>query len=194
MSLRRNGELAPFNYEELDPVVADRARAIAIRVRSQIRKTVGVVISIGQDLHSIKERLSHGQFIKWLHSEFEWSPRTAENFMNVAIQFGSKSEIISQLDISPTAAYLLAAPSTPAAARSDAIRLGEEGKKVTPNVVRKLVARHRVVANGKEKEQVPERRLEHQLKLLLHRVRRRWDPENLERMADLLVKFARSIH
>jgi hypothetical protein len=69
-------------------------------------------------------------------------------------------------------------------ARRDAIRLGEEGKKVTPTVVRKLVARHRVVANGKEKEQVPERRLEHQLKLLLHRVRRRWDPENLERMAD----------
>jgi hypothetical protein len=114
--------------------------------------------------------------------------------MNVAIQFGSKSEIISQLDISPTAAYLLAAPSTPAAARSDAIRLGEEGKKVTPNVVRKLVAKHRVNAKGNEKEHVPVRRLEHQLKLLLHRVRRRWDPENLERMADLLVKFARSIH
>jgi hypothetical protein len=38
----------------------------------------------------------------------------AQNFMSVAERLGPKTEIIANLTIQPTAAYLLAAPSVPA--------------------------------------------------------------------------------
>ena len=51
----------------------------------------------------MKNALPHGRFGPWLKAEFGWTERTAQNFMNVAGQFGSKTEMISDLLILPTA-------------------------------------------------------------------------------------------
>jgi hypothetical protein len=71
------------------------------------------VIAVGDELLAAKARLPYGRFGPWLQAEFGWTERTARHFMAVAERFGPKAEIISELAIAPTAAYLLAAPSTP---------------------------------------------------------------------------------
>lgn len=55
----------------------------------------------------------------------------ARNFMSVAKRFGPKSAIIADLPIEPTAAYLLAAPSTLEEAVAVAIQCAENGECVT---------------------------------------------------------------
>ena len=68
------------------------------------------VFKIGYDLLRAKKLLGHGNFWNWVETEFTWSTRTAQNFMNVASRLGSKSESLSHLGMETL--YKLAAPST----------------------------------------------------------------------------------
>src|SRR4051812_30163013 len=109
------GELVPagFDYTRLGSNVAARIRATAEHIRQRVRQTLLGIVEVGSDLLEVKEALPYGQFGPWLRAEFGWTERMARNFMAVAERFGPKAEIISDLAICPTAAYLLAAPSTP---------------------------------------------------------------------------------
>jgi hypothetical protein len=55
-------------------------------------------------------RHRHGHFGAWLHAVFGMTDRTVQNHMRVAVAFGAKTAIVS--DVPPTALATLAAPST----------------------------------------------------------------------------------
>ena len=129
-----------FDYEMLPRDVADKARASANRIHEKVRRTVENIIHIGWDLAKAKAVLGHGPFGRWLRAEFDWSERTAENFMAVAERFGPISEIIADCTIRPTAAYLLAAPSVPDDARVAAIRRARAGETITTEVAKEIIA------------------------------------------------------
>ena len=76
-----------------------------------------------------KEALPHGQFGHWLKAEFGWSKRIARNFMSVAERFGPKAQVIADLTIQPTAAYLLVAPSIPDEDREKATERAQAGSR-----------------------------------------------------------------
>jgi len=103
---------AGFDYAILDSSVADKLRSTAKSIREKVKRTIEQIIEVGLDLLKVKDALPHGQFGPWLASEFGWTDRLARRFMDVAEVFGPKSDIISDLAIAPTAAYLLAAPSS----------------------------------------------------------------------------------
>ncbi|MCB0042409.1 MAG: hypothetical protein KDE23_22135, partial [Caldilinea sp.] len=70
------------------------------------------------------------------------SIRTAQNLMNVAREFSGKNETVSLL--TDSAMYLLAAPSTPPAAREQAIDEAQAtGKSPTKERVREIIAEHK---------------------------------------------------
>jgi hypothetical protein len=73
--------------------------------------------------------LGYGKFGTWLSVEFGWTERTAQQFMNVARQF--KSEKFSDLQLAPSALYLLSAPSTSVKARQEAIDRASTGEFIT---------------------------------------------------------------
>jgi len=79
---------------------------------------------LGQRLIEVKERLGHGVFLPWLKSEFEWSDRTARQFMLVGERF--KLAKFANLDFAPSALYLLA--SSTDEARDEALSLAESGQ------------------------------------------------------------------
>jgi hypothetical protein len=103
-------QLNLFDYASLDTdtrlFVQEKAQAIHTR----LKRTAEDIIAIGLDLRAVKERLEHGQFKPWLHSEFQMSYPTAINFMRVAERFGKNINFI-HLPISVL--YELAAPSMP---------------------------------------------------------------------------------
>jgi hypothetical protein len=108
-----------YDYQAL-PMLHRKAvedAAIDILANGQRMKESAVVV--GERLLDVKQRLDHGQFSDWCTVEFDMSQRTAQNMMNVAKQFGGKSETVSLL--SDSALYLLAAPSTPEPAREAVI-------------------------------------------------------------------------
>ena len=93
-----NAEMSPTLVEENPAVVtidveaeivtleqrADRIRKLATDVQRGI-------IKIGLELIAAKAEIGHGNWATWLKENFEWTDRTAQNFMRVAQRF-SKNE------------------------------------------------------------------------------------------------------
>jgi len=69
-------------------VVTLKARADKIRkLQADVQRGI---IEIGRELIEAKKEIEHGQWGTWLANEFEWTDRTARNFMAVAERFGNR--------------------------------------------------------------------------------------------------------
>jgi hypothetical protein len=143
-------------------------------------------------LRAVKEALEHGQFGRWLHAEFGWTERLAQNFMTVAERFGAKSEIISDLQIQPTAAYLLAAPSVPDEARQHAIERAQAGERITTKVAKEIVTKSRKRLRRRRKS-LPSERYIQRLFTTLERQKEKWNQTDLMMLVRRLRAFADAV-
>jgi hypothetical protein len=177
-----------FDYAPLAPETAERVRSTATRIRAKIKKTLEDIIGIGAELHAVKDSLDHGQFGRWLRAEFGWTERMARNFMAVAERFG-KTEMISDLQIQPTAAYLLAAPSAPDEARQAALERAASGEQITAKVAKEILTRTRKRLRRKPKAPSAEK-LVQRLAATVDRFKERWNPQESAEMVRELRKIA----
>ena len=123
----------------------------------------------------------------WLKAEFGWQERSARNFINVANRF--ESATIADLEIDLSAAYLLASPSVPERARTNAIERATKGERIRRSVARELIADSRCdkpVSNGA----APTRE---RAVATLQKLKANWPPETLSDFALLLREFADSV-
>ena len=127
-----------FDYSSLDSETSRFVQQQTGEIRALMKRTAQDIIEIGQKLKEVKQLLGHGRFGDWLEAEFAWTERTARRFMNVASQFGSQSHSLSDLDVAPTALYLLAAPSTPVPAREEALSRANAGESITYTAAKEL--------------------------------------------------------
>lgn len=186
-----NGDLAVargYDYAPLEAGVAEQARDAARRIRESMQRSLQDIIAVGTDLLLVKSNLPHGQFLKWLNAEFGWTERTARNLMTVAERFG-KSEMISDLHIQPTAAYLLAAPSTPDEARQTAVERAQAGERITAAVAKDIVARAKKKCRRRLRA-VSGEKLRSRLTAVLERCRNVCAPHELAEIARQLRRFA----
>jgi hypothetical protein len=124
-------QLVLFDYSPLNPETRIVVEQKTDEIKVLLRRTAQDSIDIGQKLVQVKAHLGHGNFGNWLQAEFNWSQRTAQNFINVFEKFGSNAKKSADLNMCFSALALLAAPSTPEEARETAIALAEAGEKVT---------------------------------------------------------------
>jgi hypothetical protein len=114
-------------------------------LRALQRQTAENIIKMGQILIDVKDLLPQGQFEDYLELEFGqnhgYTQRSAQNFMNVARQFGGKKVTYS---IAPSVLYLLAAPSVPDSVRTEAIELAESGEKISVDRAKAMVTEAKV--------------------------------------------------
>ena len=69
-------------------VITLEARADKIRqLQADVQRGI---IEIGLELIAAKKEVPHGQWGAWLANEFEWTDRTARNFIAVAERFGNR--------------------------------------------------------------------------------------------------------
>jgi uncharacterized protein (DUF2252 family) len=115
--------------------LADEARATAARIRDRLNTSV---FDTGRDLIAIKDKMEHGAFGDWLKAEFNFTARTAQNYMNAVGLLDRKNETVSLL--SPTVVYALAAPSASAAVVNEVLAAAEIGNVMSPSVVKKKLA------------------------------------------------------
>lgn len=179
-----------FDYAALDLQTARAIRVSAERIRQLIRRSLDDVIEIGTMLISVKQTLRHGEFQPWLHCEFGWKERSARNFMNVAQRF--KSARVADLEVDVTAAYLLAAPSTPERARTMALERAEDGQHITHALAREIItktkAEHENSQPNRNGTHAGERAIQ-----ALDRLRRHWPGEKAQKLAQLLRAYADSL-
>lgn len=136
-----------FNYEELDPklaeFVSEKAQAIQIIFHRQLKD----VIKTGNLLSEVKARLEHGQFQRWLKSELDCSHSLARKFIRTAETFNQID--IENLDISPSAAYAIAQSNIPAPVKEELIGRARQGEKILPKLVKQVRDRYEQQANLK---------------------------------------------
>ena len=127
-----------FDYTILDTETSRFVQQQTGEILGLMKRTAQSIVEIGLRLISVKERLGHGRFGDWLEAEFGWNKRTAQRFMVVAEQFGDKCDKLSQIELAPSALYILAAPSTPSAVREEAIARALAGELITHKTAKAL--------------------------------------------------------
>lgn len=141
-----------FDYSQLEEETSVFVREQTEEIRGLMRRTAQGIVDIGQKLLDIKEKLGHGNFLNWLKKEFDWSEQTALRFMQVAKQF--KSNNLLDLEIAPSALYILSAPSTPDSVREEALFRAEAGEKITYKVVKDIKQKHQPTSKVKKDEKI----------------------------------------
>jgi hypothetical protein len=120
---RDPGELS-VAAKERDRVLAENAEEI----RKLGKRAAGDVIEIGRRLTEMKKICGHGNWLPWREREFGWTDRHALNYMRV-YELSLKSENFSDLRISVSGLYLLAAPSTPPEAVDEVVERAKSGER-----------------------------------------------------------------
>lgn len=131
-----------YDYTQItDSDTRTLARRAAQDIKPRLRRAAQDIVVIGQRLAEVQAKLEHGQWTPWLETEFDMTYRTAVNFIRVAERFSGKSEMIS--DLTPTALYALAAPSTPDDAIVEVEQRIEAGKPPTVAETKQIIANHK---------------------------------------------------
>lgn len=129
-----------FDYTQFDKDTSQFLQGEAGKIKGLLTQTIESIVEIGSRLIEVKKSLKHGQYRQWLHSEFEMSIRTADNFTRVAQCFNDAS--FSELDIAKSALYLLAAPSVPDEAREEALNIAKN-ERVTQRKATEIIESHK---------------------------------------------------
>jgi len=129
-----------FDYMALDTETRIVVQRRTEEIKDLMRRTAQDILDIGGKLADVRDRLEGGAFSAWLRAEFDWSRSTAYNFINVHERFGSRN--LAELEISASALYLLAAPSTPPTARDEAVARAETGEAIGPTTAKAIVGAH----------------------------------------------------
>lgn len=129
-----------LDYAALDAETRIVVQQRTTEIKALMKRAASDIIEIGQKLIEVKAKLPHGAWLPWLRSEFAWSDDTARNHMNVARAF---REIPNGSEFDARALYLLAASSTPQAARVEAIERASAGETITLPAARQMVTEHK---------------------------------------------------
>jgi hypothetical protein len=126
-------------------------------IRSLGKQTVGNIIEIGRRLVDCRDNhLEHGKWLPWLKREFNWSRQTADRFIHI-YEASDKLPKLSNLEVPVSGLYLLAAPSTPVAAREEVIARAEAGEALPVAEVKHVVEKHKDRAGGRKQPAKTER-------------------------------------
>ncbi|MDJ0728410.1 MAG: DUF3102 domain-containing protein [Crocosphaera sp.] len=141
ISLAKPNVSQPFDDSQITPDDQIIIQQRTYEIKNLIRRTASNLIDIGQKLHEVKKLLGHGHFGHWLKTEFNWSVATATKMMQASQRF--KNVNFTNLNFSASAIYLLAAPSTPTAARQEAITKAQQGQAITYTLAKQIVCHYK---------------------------------------------------
>jgi CheY-like chemotaxis protein len=155
LKLSLNSQTATsFDYSQLDMETSQFVQQQTQEIRGLMRRTAQNIVDVGAKLKQVKDKLEHGQFLKWLEAE-SWSRSLAVKFMQVADKF--KYVNFTHLDIAPSALYLLAAPSTPEEVVEEAIQRAQTGEPIAYATAREIKQKHnQTIVEAKPKPQTVE--------------------------------------
>lgn len=136
-----------FSYVELDEEVRSLVEQHTCAIKSLMRRTTQDMIDIGWKLIEIKNTLGHGKFNSWLRSEIDLGEWTARKLMELSRKF--KSVNFTDLEIAPSALYLIASKKAPESAVDEILNRARQGERITHSTAKEIVIYH----TAKNKEQ-----------------------------------------
>jgi Protein of unknown function (DUF3102) len=114
----------------------------AVAIRALSKQTFQNIAEIGRRLNECRAILKQdGGWQAWLKNEFEWSDQQARRFIHVYEQAPKLNKLLSRnFDFPISALYLLAAPKTPEAARTEIAERVQAGEVVSVDEVKRTIA------------------------------------------------------
>ena len=152
-----------FSYVELDEEVRSLVEQHTCAIKSLMRRTTQDMIDIGWKLIEIKNTLGHGKFNSWLRSEIDLGEWTARKLMALGRKF--KSVNFSDLDIAPSALYLIASKKVPESAVDEILNRARQGERITHSTAKGIVTYHTAKNKGQRSP---------------HQELRQFDPQDLQ--------------
>lgn len=146
-----------FGYEILPLEKRAIVQQSTREIKECLRQTARTIWEIGKKLVYVRSQLESRQFRSWLKLEFGWSQRTAYNFINVYQSFPELANF-AKIDISISALYLLAAPSTSGDIRNQFINRAIVGERITHKVIQSAItdAKQQQLHNEKPTSVIPQ--------------------------------------
>jgi hypothetical protein len=132
-----------FDYSVLDSTTSTHLQHAASNLSDLGQRTAKNLWKMGHILADAQDRLaaSNGTFVQWVKQEAGLSVGMAYRLINVYRRFDiSKLETTS---FAPSALYLLSEPSTPPAARQEAITRAERGEAISHATASQIVNSYR---------------------------------------------------
>jgi len=84
-----------FDYGLLDEETRVFVKVATADIQGRLKRTADDIIVIGENLIAVKAKLGHGQFSRWVKSEFDMSQKTSERFMSVAERNKTNPEFVT---------------------------------------------------------------------------------------------------
>jgi hypothetical protein len=131
-----------FDYKGVSNGNREKLLKIVERIKKGHDLELKAKAEIGKELLQAKVIFGHGNFGGWLQSEFQWSVKTANNYMSLAKNFIGKIATVTNMKLST--AYALVAESTPMEIRDELLTRVEAGENISREDVRKRVADSKV--------------------------------------------------
>jgi Protein of unknown function (DUF3102) len=134
-------ERLEFKYENLPSEKWTLIQQLTTEIKEDLQKTVRTIWRIGKKLIEVRSQIETCDFTSWLKTEFNWSRRTAYNYINVYEAFPELNcAKFARLDnVSISALYLLAAPSTHPQIRDRFLDLALTGNNINHQSVRAAI-------------------------------------------------------
>lgn len=136
--IQRQVESLAYDYNQIPEEHRQQVQQAAVEIHRWQRDT----IDVGKTLLAVKEVLGHGQFEDWWQTEFGLSERIVQSLLTVARVYGDPANPRRVAGLSDGALYLLAAPSTPEAARGEVEAMLVAGQTPTRAQVRNVVRKY----------------------------------------------------
>jgi hypothetical protein len=136
--------ISAFDYSALPADVAGEARGVASDFWALQKRTVEGMAEVGRKIIAIRDRLEHGQFLKWVEAELG-SKSSAYRCIAVAEKFEPAIlPTLGSLDL--TTIYQLAANTTPGDVRQEVVERLARGETLPTLAVQQIVSRGRALA------------------------------------------------
>jgi hypothetical protein len=113
------------------------------------------LVTLEKHLKEVKDRVGHGRWLPWLKAEFGWTGQSALNFIRVYELSQSKSKTVLDLNLPLRTIYLLAAPSTPQAAKDEVIERAANGDELSHDTVKGIVDKSKTTTSENAKPTKP---------------------------------------
>lgn len=134
-----------YDYELL--AESDRATVIAAArvIKVQVERYKNSILSIGQKLSEVKDKLPHGQWSVWLQQEFSLTERMGQYFISAYAAWGQQPEVAALL--SDSVLRVSAGRSVAPAARQEIAARALAGEAPTKREAEAIIRKHRANSN-----------------------------------------------
>lgn len=127
-----------FDYSKIaDPEARDIVQGVAKRILGNLRQEKALLLDTGRALQEAKAIKGFGFFDAWVAAEFEFTKRTAGNYMALARAFGETYELVSYLPLQNL--YKLAMSTDLEDVREEVITAAKSGQSLPKREVQRRI-------------------------------------------------------